>query len=108
MSMLNKLAAQLWKKAVIQRKTKIAAHTWRVDMHPIEVYDHVAGEHLRIAVGYPNVIDISNLMRSYSVWGYGGASEILTMAVCTFSNGPGTAWVERVAPGDTVFFNQEV
>lgn len=99
MGILDSLISRVLSKGVITLKEQISLHAYQIrfESDALNESDYVPGNFLRIHCGMGQV-------RSYSVWRLDREKHVVDMAVCTHSNGPGSAWIRNCKPGDELHF----
>jgi NADPH-dependent ferric siderophore reductase len=106
MGILENLGKRISRKAIVTNKQQIAEHTFRITLKlPDEKsLSYTPGEFLRVLVGVDQSVKLTEMIRTYSVWGYDTASQTIDIAVCTFSSGSGASWAKRLQKDETVYF----
>lgn len=89
---------------VLQNK-KIAAHTFHLQIQSNDFANmqYIGGFTLDIFLGNP-FEEAFCQDRKYSFWNYEPVYHIADFAICTFSNGKGAEWIQKLQPGDPIFF----
>jgi NADPH-dependent ferric siderophore reductase len=107
MSIVDNLAKRLLKAATVRAKRMIAPNTFHLTLvgEQLKALAYTPGQHLRIFVGLDQQTELSDKVRTYSVWQYDSAEARIELAVCTHSTGIGARWVKSLLPGDTVYFS---
>jgi NADPH-dependent ferric siderophore reductase len=106
MGILENLATRLLNKAEITLKVQISPTVWhiRLKSDAIAKVDYIPGHFLRILAGKGKDMPIREKVRSYSVWNMDKANNLMDLAVCIHSDGPGSTWARECNTGDTVYF----
>jgi NADPH-dependent ferric siderophore reductase len=98
------------KELIIQSGTvlenrQIAAHTFHLKIQSDDFADMqcVGGFTVDIFLGNPyENANCEN--RKYSFWNYEPVYHIVDLAICTFSNGKGAKWIQKLQQGNRIFF----
>ncbi|MDR6554425.1 siderophore-interacting protein [Paenibacillus qinlingensis] len=106
MGILENLGKRISHKATVIQKQQIAEHTFRISLQLQQAkgLSYTPGEFLRVLVGADQSVKLTDMIRTYSVWRYDTASQVIEIAACTFSSGSGASWAKRLQNGDTVHF----
>jgi NADPH-dependent ferric siderophore reductase len=104
MGLLNSLVSKAFHRALLIHKEKIARNTFhlRMKLSGDSFRNYVPGQHIRILTESNNSAAIN--LRTYSIWNINKEKQEVDLAVCTFSNGPGSQWIKQINVGDTVYF----
>lgn len=105
-SLIDSLAKNIFQKAIVVEKQRIAAHVYRIRIQSdsLKVYAHVPGDHLRLFVGIGRDTALNSKLRTYSVWDHDRASGTIDIAVCMHSAGIGATWAEKVEIGEDIHY----
>lgn len=106
MSILQSIINKTFRSAELIHKEQITPTTYhiRIKINGDILRNYIPGQQLRILVGLDNMMSLSNLVRTYSIWYYDELTNEADLAVCTFSNGQGAKWVQNLGYGDTIYF----
>lgn len=87
MGILENLGKRISHKAIVINKHQIAEHTFRISLklQNTKGISYTPGEFLRVLVGLDQPVKLTDMIRTYSVWGYDSTSQTIELAVCTFS-----------------------
>lgn len=104
--MNNQKALTIQSGTVLENK-QIAAHTFhlKVQSDDFARMQYVAGFTVDIFLGNP-FYDSHCEDRKYSFWNYEPVYHIADFAICTFSNGKGAEWIQKLQQGDCIYFKQ--
>lgn len=98
------------KDSIIQSGTvlenkQIATHTFhlKIQSDDFSKMQYVAGFTVDIFLGNP-FYDSNCENRKYSFWNYEPVYHIADFAICTFSNGKGAEWIQKLQQGDSIYF----
>jgi len=106
MSLLDSIVARISERATLLSKQPLTYHAWhlRIQLAAAEPLAYTPGQHLRIVIGHGQAVAMRDMVRTYSVWRYDTANQVMDIVVCTFSGGAGARWVQHLQPGDTIYF----
>lgn len=106
MGIIDKLAKSIATRAKAVEKTKVAEHTLKlsIKLEKANAFSYRPQDFLRIFVGADTQGPLRDRVRSYSIWNFDDQTQIIDLAVCTFSDGPGAQWIKNVKIGDDVYF----
>ena len=95
-------------KVAVKEKTKIAPNVYKLILSgkALTTLDYKIGQHMHFLVQpdtNQSMLKMS-LNRNYSIWNHCKTKGIMHLAICTFSTGPGSKWIEDLSPLDSVFF----
>ncbi|TRW24662.1 siderophore-interacting protein [Flavobacterium zepuense] len=107
MGILNSIIDIISNKATVIYKQQLTPKTWHIKLkvNGADFKNYIPGEHLRVLVGRHNNANLSDMVRTYSVWNYDELQQTADLAVCTFSDGWGAQWANKVAVGDPVLYS---
>ena len=107
MGILNSIIDIASSKGTVIYKHQITSKTWhlKLKVNGADFKNYIPGEHLRILVGRNHNANLSDMVRTYSVWNYDDAKQIIDLAICTFSGGSGARWITELAVGDIVLYS---
>ena len=105
-SLIDSLAKNIFQKAVVTDKQRIAPHAYRIRIQAdaLKEYAHIAGDHLRLFVGIGRDTALKSKLRTYSVWNHNSVEGSIDMAVCVHSSGIGAVWAEQVRVGEWIHY----
>lgn len=97
---------QFLEKGTLLSKQQITPHTWhlRIQLAASKPLSYTPGQHIRVFIGYGHATAFRDMVRTYSIWHYAPNQQIIDIAVCTFSEGPGAQWVRSVNVGQDIYF----
>jgi NADPH-dependent ferric siderophore reductase len=106
MSIIQSIINKTFRNAEVIHKEQITPTTYhvRIKINGDILKNYIPGQQLRVLVGLDNMISLSNLVRTYSIWYYDELRNEADLAVCTFSNGQGAKWVHSLERGDIIYF----
>lgn len=106
MSIIQSIINKTFRSAELIHKEQITPTTYhiRIKINGDNLKNYIPGQQLRVLVGLDNMMSLSNLVRTYSIWYYDELKNEADLAVCTFSNGQGAKWVQNLEYGDTIHF----
>jgi len=106
MSLLDSIVARISERGTLLSKHLLTRHTWhlRIQLAATTPLAYTPGQHLRVVIGHGQQAAMRDMVRTYSVWRYNTTTQVMDIAVCTFSEGPGAQWVQLLQPGDTIYF----
>lgn len=102
MNILNKPGLQ---SGQVMANKQIAAHTYhlKIQSDDFAKMQYIPGFTIDFFLGnpikHPGCED-----RKYSFWNYEPVYNTADFAICTFSNGKGAEWVQKLKKNDTIFF----
>jgi len=103
--MNNQRETSIIQSGIVLECKQIAAHTFqlKVQSNDFAKMQYVAGFTVDIFIGNP-FNDPNCEHRKYSFWNYEPVYHIADFAICTFSNGKGAEWIQKLQQGDIIFF----
>lgn len=105
-SLIDSLAKNIFQKATVVDKQRIAPHVYRIRIQgdALKGYVHIPGDHLRLFVGMDRDTALNSKLRTYSVWDHDNTQGTVDMAVCVHSTGIGATWAEEVRIGEAIHY----
>lgn len=106
MGIINSIIDIASSKSTLIYKQQITPKTWhlKLKVNGADFKNYIPGEHLRVLVGRNHNANLSDMVRTYSVWNYDEATQVVDLAVCTFSEGSGARWANEISVGETVLY----
>ncbi|MCP9752665.1 FAD-binding oxidoreductase [Ferruginibacter sp. HRS2-29] len=90
---------------IVLDKKQIAGHTFhlKIQSNDFNQMQYVAGFTVDIFLGNPlSQLDCED--RKYSFWNYEPLNNVADFAICTFSQGKGASWIQKLQQGDIIYF----
>ncbi len=106
MGIIDGVISLLVKNATITHKEKLSDHAYhlRIKSPEFSEVNYMPGYFLRVVCGMGKDVPMRDKVRSYSVWNLNREQGYIDLAVCTHSDGVGTAWALESKVGDKVHF----
>lgn len=92
---------------IVLENKQIAEHTFhlKIQSDDFAKMQYVAGFTVDVFLGNPFYDNLCE-DRKYSFWNYEPVYHVADFAICTFSNGKGAEWIQKLQQGDSIYFKQ--
>lgn len=106
-SLADALASKFLTPATVIAKAPLADKAYHLTLRgkKLQHLPYMPGQHLRLYIGQGEPTGLKEKVRTYSIWHYDPATGELELAICAHSQGPGSAWVRAVRPGQEVYLS---
>ncbi len=106
--MIEKLLKIVLNEGELIEKKQIASDVYHLTVrsNSIQKMNYISGQHIRVYVGEKSDASGKDNIRTYSVWKKEQDKNLIHIAACSHTKGPGSIWVNTIEVGEKVFFSK--